>query len=497
MPKRYLSIWLPYLAADRQEKRNPGLKATPVVFCAPAHGRMMVRAVNSCASQEGIKQGMVLADVRSICPQVQDFLYDAVALERLLQSLAEWCLRFTPLAAVDAPEGLLLDISGCAHLWGGESAYLKALVSRMAKGGYTVRAGIADTIGAAWAVARYGKDSVIVEPGRQRAALQLLPPVALRLEAETVQRMYKLGFHSIAQFIDIPVPALRRRFGTQLLQRLNQALGRTGEAFEPVHLLPPYLERLPCPEPICRASGIEMALTKLLKRLCVRLTREGKGLRKTDFTCYRVDGRVQQISIGTSRATRNPEHVFKLFEHKISSIGPGLGIELFSLEASQVEDLREVQDVLWDTRPDPGKLAELLDTLAGRVGEQAIRRYMPQASHWPERSFFATGSLQEQPRVPWPTGKQRPLHMLARPEPVEIMAPLPDYPPVLFRHKQKVYKLVKADGPERIMKEWWLEAGEARDYYQVEDEHGARYWLFREGQYAEGDPVWYLHGYFA
>lgn len=497
MNKRYLSIWLPLLPADRQEKLNPELKKVPLVFCVPEHGRMMVRAVNRCASKEGIKAGMPLADVRSFCPHIRHLSFDSSSLEKLLHELAEWCLRFTPQAAVDGADGLMLDISGCTHLWGGERRYLNALVKALSKGGYTVRAGIADTIGAAWGMARYGKEPAIAESGKQEAELRPLPPAALRLDPATLARMNKLGFQFISQFITIPAPVLRRRFGSQVLLRLRQALGTEPEALRQVIPIAPYMEHLPCPEPIRTATGIQMALLNLLKRLCERLIREGKGVRHIVFKSYRVDEKLQQMQIGTNSASRSPEHLFKLFEHKICSIDPGLGIELFILEAARVENLREAQHVLWDTGSDRTKIAELLDTIAGRLGRRAICRYLPQESHWPERSFTLTRCFQEQPLLPWPEASNRPLHLLACPEPVEIMAPLPDYPPLLFRYKGKVYRLVRADGPERIKEEWWVGKEEVRDYYKVEDEHGARYWLFRKGLYEEGEPRWYLHGYFA
>lgn len=498
MHRRYLSIWFPYFATNRMARLHPELKGKPFLLYAPERGRMVVKASSGTLSREGIFPGMVVADVRAILPSVEVFANDPAAENKLLKDLAEYCFRYTPTAATDAPDGLILDISGCAHLWGGELPYLKTITTRFQNGGYDVRAAIADTIGAAWAVARYGKNETIVEPGKQAEALLSLPPVALRLDNTTLQRMEKLGFRKIGQLICIPQSNLRRRFGDGLLTRLEQALGTEHETLQPVRPTPVYQERLPCLEPIRTAKGIEIALKHLLETLCERFFKEGKGMRTGIFKGYRIDGKMEQISIGTNRASRNAAHLFKLFELKIPEIEPALGIELFTLEATLVENVSETQEALWSTGGNnPKVIAELLDNIAGKAGMQAIHRYLPQDFHWPERSVKKVGNLEEQPETEWRTDRPRPLHLLPRPEPVEVMVVLPDYPPMHFRYKGKIIRITKADGPERIEQEWWLQTGPPRDYYQVEDENGTRYWLFRLGLYGNEKTRWFLHGFFA
>jgi protein ImuB len=261
----------------------------------------------------------------------------------------------------------------------------------------------------------------------------------------------------------------------------------------------PYQERLPSLEPIRTATGIEIALKQLLESLCVRLTKEGKGLRTCVFKAFRMDGNIQQIGIGTIYPSRNVEHLFKLFENKISTIAPALGIELFLLEAPVIEDVSPTQDALWNTassHSDMG-IAELLDRLVGKVGINAIHRYLPDEHYWPERSIKTASSLQEKPVTKWRSDLTRPVHLLPKPEDIEVAVALPDYPPMLFKYKGQLHNITKADGPERIEQEWWLEEGLYRDYYSVEDEGGARYWLFRLGSYDEGDPKWFIHGFFA
>ena len=333
MPRRYLYMWFRYLATDRLAKIRPELRDKPFLLYAPEHGRMVVRASSQSLIKDGISSGMVVADVRAILPSVEVFPADLAAEEKLLGALAEWSIRYAPIVATDSPDGLILDISGCPHLWGGEHPYLQSITSRFRKGGYDVRAAIADTVGAAWAVAHYGKNEMIIGPGKQAEALFPLPPAALRLDSSTLQRMEKLGFRQVGQFIGIPCVNLRRRFGEAMLIRLEQALGTMPEPVKPVQPAPVYLERLPCMEPIRTATGIEIALKRLLEPLCERFFSEGKGMRTGILKGYRIDGETVQISIGTNRASRNAAHLFKLFELKIPEIEPALGIELFTLEA--------------------------------------------------------------------------------------------------------------------------------------------------------------------
>lgn len=496
MPKRYLYIWFRYLPTDRLAKINPDLRDKPFLLYAPEHGRMVVRAASQSLIREGIAPGMVVADVRAILPSVLVFAAELEAEEKLLRDLAEWCFRYSPTVATDPPDGLILDISGCPHLWGGECSYLQSITNRLNKGGYTVRTAIADTIGAAWAMAHYGTQR-IVEPGKQAEALLRLPPAALRLDPPSLQRLAKLGFRQIGQLAAIPRTNLRRRFGNALLLRLGQALGTERELLKPIQATPIYQERLPCLEPIRTAKGIEIALERLLEMLCERFFREGKGMRTATFKGYRLDGETVQISIGTNRASRNAAHLFKLFELKIPELEPALGIELFTLKAMLVEDVSEVQEALWSIGSNDLKaIAELLDNIAGKVGTQSIHRYLPQEHHWPERSIKETNSLEGQPETEWRTDRPRPLHLLSTPESIEVMVPLPDYPPLHFRHKGEIIRISRADGPERIEQEWWLQSGSPRDYYQVEAENGARYWLFRLGLYGNEKTQWFLHGYF-
>lgn len=499
MAARYVSIWFRYLKTDWCSLDKPQLKEVPFVLRSPSHGRMVIVAANENARAKGIRIGDVLADARALVPGLEVLDDMPEVWDKLLRRLAEWCIRFTPVVAVDPPDGLLLDATGCAHLWGGEEKYIAAINRGLSNKGYDVRVGMAETPLVAWGVARYGVNP-LVPAGENTNALLALPVEALRLEFEITDRLRRLGLHKVRQFVSMPRTSLRRRFGAEFLRQLDLALGRESVPLEPVMPVEPYREQLPCLEPVLTVAGIEIALRELLDRLCTRLEKEQKGLRTAVFKGYRVDGKWMQVEISTSKATRNREHVFKLFALRFSSLEPGMGIELFILEAPKVEPYSAQQERMWDASGglEDVRLAELIDRLANHVGATRIKRYLPDEHYWPERSIKLAQSLQEKPTTTWPSQKPRPLQLLDPPERIEVTAPIPDYPPMLFRYNGKLHHVARADGPERIEREWWIEKGRHRDYYCVEDDEGYRYWLFRLGHYDdEKASEWFMHGFFA
>ena len=500
MAKRFVTIWFRYLRTDWFSLRQPGLREIPFVLSAPDHGRMIITAANELAEFQGIDKGMVIADARVILPSLQ-VLNDKPALsDILLNRIAEWCIRFTPFVAVDPPDGLILDVTGCSHLWGDDKKYLSEIIQRLKTHGYNVRAAMADTIGAAWAVAKFGKDSLIIKKGGNAEALLSLPAAALRLETDTTERLHKLGLRQIKDFIGMPRASLKRRFGSNFIKRIDQALGNEEEIIQPIHPIEPYHERLHSLEPIVTATGIEIALQQLLETLCHRLQQEGKGLRAAILKCYRIDGRIEKIEISTNRPSHNIHHLFKLFEIKLSTIEPDLGIELFVLEAPKIENHSPAQEKLWNNNSDLNeiKLFELLDHFRGKFGDHTIHRCLPDEHYWPERSFKQAQLINESIIANWKVDRPRPVQLLSNPERIEVTAPIPDYPPMNFRYKGALHKIIKADGPERIEQEWWLQEGQHRDYYYVEDEAGCRYWLFRSGHYsADKSHQWFIHGFFA
>ena len=362
---------------------------------------------------------------------------------------------------------------------------------------------MAGTPGCAWALSHFGSDRTIVLDGREAEALMDLPPQSLRIEKKIADRLNKLGLRRVRDFISMPLASLRRRFGMEFMSRLAQAIGEQEEILQPVVDVHPYSELIPCLEPVVTLTGIELALKQLIERVCKRLYGEGKGVRTLVFHTHRIDGKYQQIIIGTNRSTLDEAHLFKLFEIKLDKIEPGLGIELFILEATKVEDHIPGQEKIWteggmaEEMNDPG-ISQLIDRISNKIGENKIHRYLPDEHYWPERSYKKSMTLHEKPSIGWDKIKARPVRLMQAPEPIAVTAPVPDYPPMLFRYKGKVHRIVKADGPERIEQEWWLQDGLHRDYYLVEDEEGKRYWLFRAGHYGDSQKVsWFIHGFCA
>ncbi len=499
MRKRFVSIWFPHLSTDWFTLCKPQLKSVPFVLTSPSHGRMIITAANNLAQQKGIFNGMVLADARALYPQVKNFDQEPALAHRLLKRIAAWCIRFTPLAAINLPDGVVLDATGCSHLWGGDDAYVTDLLKKINSKGFQAKAAMADTVGAAWAVARYGKQ-LIVEQGKQVNAMLSLPCASLRLDSEVIEKLDKLGLRQVKHLLSIPQTSLRRRFGSNILEHLNQAIGTEEQFVEWISIPEPYHERLPCFEPIVTLRGIEIALQQLLELLCRRLSSEGKGLRNAILKCYRVDNKIEHVEISTTAASNNSKHLFHLFQLKLSSIEPDLGIELFVLEATKVEDYSPAQEQIWKGSGSLNNtaLSELVDRICGRIGAEPIHRYLPDEHWWPERSFKKATALNELPATEWKVERPRPLQLLSPPQNIDVTAPVPDYPPMTFRYKGKLHKVIKADGPERLEQEWWIEEGQHRDYYVVEDEEGCRYWLFRSGHYdAERTYKWFIHGFFA
>ena len=268
MCKRFVAIWFRHLKTDWMVRHHPEFKHTPFALALPDHGRMRITEVSALAKTHGIEKGMVVADARVIIPSLQIFDDTPELSKKLLKKLCLWCIRYTPIAAIDSPDGLMLDVSGCPHLWGSEEAYLKDLTSKLKNFGFHIRAGMADTIGTAWAISRFGKVKAIIKSNEQLEALMPLPPASLRLDIDILERLQKLGFYQINSFVNMQRSAPRRRFGKQLLLRLDQALGNKEEFIQPIIPVECYSERLPCIEPIKTSTGIEIGLQKLLEMLC-------------------------------------------------------------------------------------------------------------------------------------------------------------------------------------------------------------------------------------
>ncbi len=476
----------------------------------------------------GVQDGMALANARAILPTLETQPAEPDKDARTLHALANWCVRYTPWTNVDTGDdpdrhdGLWLDITGAAHLVGGEEALLRDLGDRLDTMGFENRLGLAETPGAAWAIARFSRASPaawqnrIIAPGEVADTLSPLPVEALRLEPQASALLNRLGLKTIGQLTGLPRPSVARRFpsrqtGDAVLTRLDQALGDHAEPVSPLTPAPAYRSRARFAEPILATESFEATLDRLLDDLKTLLEKDGVGARRLTYAAYRTDGGVSPVSIGMARPTRNPEHLKKLFAGKLETIDPGYGVDMVILNADIAEPLDDAQAGFAgaDAAPQDGPaFDELIDRLSNRLGTGAVRRTMPRESHIPERAeqSVPAGTPAEKSPASWSQVglPARPLRLLERPEPIDAVAEIPDGPPMMFRWRRVLRRVVHAQGPERIFPEWWHDLGEreqVRDYYDVEDAQGHRYWIFREGLYqdpgAKGPPVWRLHGLFA
>jgi len=422
--------------------------------------------------------------------------------------------RFSPLTAMDGVDGIRLDVTGCAHLFGGEEAFLVSMKRALEGLGLTPRLGLADSAGAAWALARHGAEPLQrAAPGKAREALAPLPVAALRLEACTVQVLRRFGLTRIGQLYAIERAALARRFRNRMaaqdvLLRLYQALCVRPEPLIPLKSPARFTARISGPEPLLSLSGIEDALSKLLADLTGQLEQAGKGARRFILTGYRSDGTRATVSLTLSRPGRDGRTIAKLFAPRLETMDPGFGIDLMTLTAHGTGPLEAMASALPDGMAVPGadssETAALADRLNARLGDDLVQVFTAHESHLPDHSEALApfpGTL-----APWPvTGHRtgpRPLIVLDRPELVETIAILPDGPPARFTWRRITRSVARADGPERIGPQWWhgnANGVRARDYYRVEDEDGHRYWLMREGLYDDqrgGTPRWYVCGLF-
>jgi len=409
------------------------------------------------------------------------------------------------LIAADPPDGILLDIGGCAHLFGGEDALLADLSTRLTAFGFAHRLAIAGTIGTAWAAARFAQAS-IVTPATERDVLMPLPLAALRLPAETVAALARVGLKRIGDMLDLPRAPLTARFGDSLLRNLDRALGREQEPLTPKLPVAPYLADQSFPEPIMREEDVLGVVERLAKRLKLALERQGEGAREIALTLFRTDGAVRYVSAGTARPLRDPAAIRALFVERLAALDeldPGFGFDLARLAVVTAESLSPEQIGLGGNE-DAADLARLIDRLSARLGARRVMRLASYDSHIPELSA-GTVPAQRGHADGWDAFRNcrdeadigaRPLRLFARPEPIEAVAEVPDGPPLRFRWRRALHEVVAAEGPERIEGAWWSEeGGPARDYFRVEDRTGLRFWLFRAGLYRDtAQPRWFMHG---
>ncbi|MGH6749398.1 MAG: Y-family DNA polymerase [Methyloceanibacter sp.] len=541
---RMVSIYLPHLPLDRLKRAGKALTDDrPFALVGSEERGLILTAVNGASAAQGLIPGMGLADARAICPHLLTAPAEARKDAEALLALASWAsVRYSPTLNVDGDDGLWLDVTGVAHLFGGEAELLADLEARLARAGLTAQLALAETLGGAHALARFGGASPIIVPqGKIAPALAALPIEALRLEPEIAHLLRRLGLKRIGQLYALPRASLERRFHAKdvaeaVLLRLDQALGQREEKRAPLRPATDFTMRLPFPEPLITHEGVMAGLDYLAEELCAMLASKGRGARRLGLWLCRSDGSSAVIEAGLSAPSRERKHLLSLFKDKIEGIDMGFGVDLMAFAASVTETLLPAQTSLAASE-EKAAAEPLIDRLVNRLGARAVRRLFPRESHIPElaqstrsalarsalaRSALARGISARNDAPAWSgqTKPQRPPLLFANPEPVTVLAEIPEGPPARFTWRHVSRRVVKAEGPERIAPEWWraLRSGATlvtslkgsgrasskhqprpRDYYRIEDEDGHRYWVFREGLYQEsglGSPGWFLHGVF-
>ncbi len=558
-PRRILAIWLPRFAIDRWRHglhcpRGAGADAEPVALITEtAHGPR-IEAANEAGRAGGAARGMMLADARTLCPRLKAVPSDPAGDLDFLERLALWARRWGPWAALDPPDGLLVDVTAVAHLFGGEKRLVADVRARFAAwggggaGGLAARTAIAPTAGAAWALAHYGPEGTVLSPappplgegdhakhggggvlGARRPpssdasrlplpsgeeelmrALAALPVAALRLDDDVLTVLRRLGLKRLGDLAEIGRDALQRRFRNRRspaanpLIRLDQLLGRVPEPLLPVTCRPAPLVQRRLMEPIRYRDPLDTVLADLAADMARLLEGRAEGARRLELGLWRVDGEVLHRRLELAAATRDPAHICRLFAARLDDIEAGFGIEMVRLVATWAEPLSLSQSDLEAAAEEHGtSLAACLDRLTVRLGEAAVRRPVPFASHLPERAQRWLRPLDAQPAAAHDLpARRRPLRLLDRPEKIAVLYATPDGDPQQFRWRGKVHEVVRLEGPERIAPEWWRERGSTRlrDYYRIEDAAGRRYWLYRAGLAGDGRggaPDWFVHGLIA
>jgi protein ImuB len=517
--KRIASIWLPGLAIERWAKATGSPPDTPVVLTVEGTHGPIIHAVTKAAAERSARPGARLTDARALDPSLIALPADPDGDTAMVERLARWAGRWSPLVEVDG-DGLRLDITGVPHLFGGERGLARDIQQRFAAVGLTARIAIAPTAAAAWALLHY---SPCICSEDVEAKLSPLHVSALRLDPDTVRTLERLGFKTIGALIGVPRLALARRFrgAEDVVDALDRALGRKAEPLTAAPDKPPPRVLLKLEEPATHPEAAAQALERLIPLLVRELEHRRLGARRLSLTSYRVDGSLGVASVATAIPSREPKHLQRLLIDKATALNPEFGFDAFTLTADWAEDLGAAQDSLVEEPSEERELARLIDRLTVKLGPRAVRRPQPEESHLPERAsgWVAAinpaqqgdrrrrrdvGALHDSPStmVPLPVSERiRPQRLLDRPEAIDVIYATPEGMPRRFKWRRAVHDIARAEGPERIAPEWWRQPSSARlrDYYRVEDADGRRYWIYREGLVGDGRggaPSWFIHGLF-
>src|SRR6266478_3180619 len=528
--RRILSLWLPRLPIDRIKRQlargnaalanNQNSGEHPSIVVAKQNNALQIFALDDAAARLGLEVGLPLANARAICPQLRVFDADEVSDAKTLNDIAEWCDRFTPLVALDSPHGLFLDITGCAHLFGGEAVMMRLLCDVLTAQGFAVSAAIAGTSVCARTMARHIHGR-IVRAGEEAEAVKSLPVSALGADDAITRGLRRAGLKTIGDVASRARHEITARFGADFTTLLEHALGQSDAPISPRKPLPDYIVEQRGAAPVATEVLISGTSSRLAGMLVVAMAQQGKGARRLEARFFRTDGAVRTIIVDTGQPATRAEVIDRLFRERLSALSdpldPGFGFDLIRLSAIRTEIVVQQQRDLDANVHDNDELAALIDRIAARIGGKRVVVHLPQDTHIPERAVQAVSAqhhLAIAAQAAWPARVDeepplRPLRLFERPEPIKVpFATVPDGPPHHFTWRRATHAVVRVEGPERIAMEWWRHNGQAltRDYFRVEDEAGLRFWIYRDGLYGselvtgEGEPApsnWFVHGLFA
>jgi protein ImuB len=503
---------------ENASKQNPN--NDPSIVVAKQNNALQISALDDAAARLGLEIGLPLANARAICPELSVFDADEVADAKILNDIADWCDRFTPLVALDPPHGLFLDITGCAHLFGGEAALLRSVCNVLTRQGFAVSGAIAGTSICARTMTRHGSGHIIGD-GEEADAVAPLPVFALGADDAITRGLRRAGLKTIGATASRARHEITARFGADFTTLLEHALGQGDAPISPRKPLPDYIVEKRFAEPVATEGVISATLSSLAQTLVMAMDKQGKGARRLEASFFRTDGAVRAIVVDTGRPVTKGEVIDRLFRERLEALNdpldPGFGFDLIRLSASRTEIVVQQQRDLDANVHDNDELAALIDRIAARIGGRRVVVHLPQDTHIPERAVLAAPAqhhLAAAAQAAWPARVEsepplRPLRLFEKPEPIKVpFATVPDGPPHHFTWRRATHAVVRVEGPERIAMEWWKQNGEAltRDYFRVEDEAGLRFWIYRDGLYGselitdDGKPApsnWFMHGLFA
>ncbi|WP_247712185.1 Y-family DNA polymerase [Qipengyuania qiaonensis] len=472
---------------------------------------MRLVALNRKAIACGLAAGTSLADALAIVPGLAVHDCDPVADADLLGRIADGCMRFTPMIALDGADGIMLDITGGAHIFGGERELACEVQDWLDSGQVEARLARGSSAEAAHALARFHQGDVVEE----RAAIRALPVAALELDSESDLGLRRAGFRTIGDVLDRPRNVIAARFGAAIIYHLERLVGALSKPVNPRRHRPSRTFRRLFAEPIANKDYAMGVLRELLDKAHASLFEEDLGARAFEARFCRVDGLTQRLYVETSLPTRDSAAIARLFDERLDGLAdpldPGFGFDSIELAISRTELLKPEQDDLEKETGQGNSLAETLDILGIRLGRNRLLRFRPHDTHIPEDAQTALFAVDTTRSFSWARAKageppSRPLQLFDPPRPIAVIAEVPDGPPRRFRWQGKLRDAARYEGPERIAAEWWKSAGDplgrdqlTRDYYRIEDTDGRRYWVFRHGLHGRetDNPNWYMHGLFA